>query len=357
MNYKSHIATLLYKNLFRPIAFQIDAEIVHDTITKLGENLENQNSLLSWLFAFRDPALKRKVLGIDFENPTGLSAGFDYDGHLAKVLKYIGFGFNTVGTVTAKPYEGNPKPRLVRLPKSRSILVNKGFKSEGAIAVAQRLDKKDLQGHTVGISIGSTNSPKVNTINKAIDDYTFSFDIFKKKKYIKYFELNISCPNTNMTESFIEVQNFKNLVKEVTSLSMEKPIFVKMPNEIDAKKSDLLVEAALTQGISGFIFSNLVKNRENRAFDQNEILNVANLKGNFSGKPTTKGANHLISHTRKKFGGNVAIIGCGGVFNTKDALEKFSAGADLIQLITGIIFEGPQLISQICRDYQLHTHY
>lgn len=356
MSYQSDLLALLYKSIFKPLVFHVDAELVHDSITKMGENLENQQRFLSWLFAFHDPALKKKVLGIEFENPIGLSAGFDYDGHLAQVLKYVGFGFNTVGTVTARPYGGNPKPRLVRLPKSKSILVNKGFKSEGAIAVANRLDKKNLQGHTIGVSIGSTNNPEVNTIQKAIDDYLFSFDVFKNKKYIKYFEINISCPNTGMTESFTEPTNFRDLLKAVTSLNVTKPIFIKMPNEIDTQISDSIVKTALNHEVRGFIFSNLAKDRRNKALDRSEYLNIANLKGNLSGKPTEKGANSLLSHTRQKFGENVALVGCGGVFNTQDVLEKFSAGADLVQLITGIIFEGPQLIGQMCQSIASRYH-
>ncbi len=144
------------------------------------------------------------MLGIKFSNPIGLSAGFDYDGHMAKVMKYVGFGFNTVGTVTARPWAGNSPPRLARLPKSRSLLVNKGFKNEGAEKIAQRLDKKDLTGHTVGISVGS--------VTDNIDDYLFVFNVFRDKKYVSYFELNISCPN-------IAVKiNFRELVKAVASL-------------------------------------------------------------------------------------------------------------------------------------------
>ncbi|OGM05778.1 dihydroorotate dehydrogenase (quinone) [Candidatus Woesebacteria bacterium GWB1_43_5] len=350
MSLKSNILAFSYQSLLKPIAFQIDPERIHDKITNFGESLENQNEILSWLFAFKNPSLKRTVLGIEFENPIGLAAGFDYDGHLAKVLKHIGFGFNTVGTITARAYEGNPKPRLARLPKSKSLLVNKGFKSEGAAAVAKRLDKKKLSKHTVGVSIGSTNNAKVNTIPKAIDDYLTSFKIFKGRKYIKYFELNISCPNTDITESFASPQNFKKLVHEIAKLKLTQPIFVKMPNEIRHTNSDRLVRVALKAGIRGFIFSNLVKDRKNKGFDKEEIKQMANLKGNFSGAPTAKNALSLIKHTRKSFGKSVAIIGCGGTFSTADAKDKFEAGADLVQLITGAIYQGPQLIGQICEE-------
>lgn len=326
----------LYQNIFKPIAFSLDAEFVHDRITNLGEFLENFAPLLSSGLAYKNSSLKKNVLGLEFENPIGLPAGFDYDGHMAKVMKYVGFGFNTVGTVTARPWAGNPSPRLKRLPKSRSLLVNKGFRNEGAVKIAGRLDKKDLIGHMVGISVGS--------VTDEIDDYLVVFNEFKGKKYVSYFELNISCPNISVKI------NFKDLVKAVASLKLKQPIFIKMPNEIELSQSDEMIKTALSYGIKGFIFSNLAKNRMNSAFDKEEIRKLKDFKGNFSGKPTFTNSNKLIAHTRNKFGKSVVIIGCGGVFNAKDAKEKFEAGADLVQLITGMIFEGPQLIGEICRD-------
>jgi len=336
-----------YKNILRPILFKIDAERVHDATTWLGERVENIPWLIESLCSCRDSRLKKSVLGVDLENPVGLAAGFDYDGHLAKVMKHVGFGFNTVGTVTAKTYEGNTPPRITRLVKSKSILVNKGFKSDGASGVAKRLDRKNLKGHNVGISIGNSNVPSVNTMAKAIDDYLFSFDLFKDKPYVKYFELNISCPNIIIRESFKSMVNVKKLVTEVNQLEIHQPIFLKMHNEIDFDHSDELVRTCLGVGINGFIFANLIGNRQNSALDQAEVQEIKNLKGGLSGKPTFEGSNRLISHTRKVFGQNVVIVGCGGIFTPRDAIEKFRCGADLIQLVTALIFEGPQIAGDI----------
>lgn len=316
-------------------------------MTFVGEAVENLDWLFESQYKFKDRRLGKTVLGVRFENPIGLSAGFDYDGHLARVMKHIGFGFNTVGTVTARAYEGNKKPRLVRLVESKSILVNKGFKSSGALEVARRLNEKDLRGHTIGISVGSSNVPEVNTINKAIEDYLFTFDVFKDKRYVKYFELNISCPNTSLTESFIDTKNFRKLAREVKKLNLEKPFFVKMPSEATEEVAVDLINESLKQDIRGFIFSNLVKDRKNKHLVRSELERVADYKGNFSGKPTFENSNRLIKVARKKFGNEIAIIGCGGVFNAHDAAEKFKAGADLVQLVTGMIFEGPQIAGEI----------
>lgn len=343
---KYQIVGGLYRNIFKPLAFSRDAEGVHDRITAIGEWLENYPQLISWI-SYRSPKLKRKVLGIEFENPVGLAGGFDYDGHLAKVLKHVGFGFNTVGTITAKPYEGNPKPRLLRLPKSQALLVNKGFKSEGAVVVAGRLDNKNLTEHTMGISVGSSNLPQVNTTSKAVDDYLFTFDIFKHKKYVKYFELNISCPNTAMTESFTTPANLKVLVTAVNKLDLKQPVFVKMPNEIEFRTAADLVRICMDKGIRGFIFSNLVKHWDNPGLHVEEVEKIKSFRGNFSGKPTFENSNNLVAFARKKFGTNIAIIGCGGIFGPEDALFKLQSGADLVQLITGMIYQGPQLVGQI----------
>ena len=343
-----------YRYIARPILFLFDSEFDHDLMTNMGEKSENMGWLVHGLYGYNHPSLHKKVLGIDFENPIGLAAGFDYDGHMAKLMKHIGFGFNTVGSVTALPYEGNPKPRLGRLVKSKALLVNKGFKSGGAMAIRSRLDQKQLVGHTVGISVGSSNVPTINSISKAVADYVTTFKLFQNRQYVKYFELNISCPNISLREAFNDPINCSKLCLAINKLKLKQPLFVKMPNEISLKDSDSLVQVALNHDIRGFIFSNLVKDRTNPAFDRDEIASIAHLHGNFSGKPTFEGSLKLIRHTRKKFGPDIAIIGTGGVFSTVDAKAKFAAGADLIQLISALIFEGPQIVGQINHDLAKH---
>ena len=168
--------------------------------------------------------------------------------------------------------------------------------------------------------------------------------------HTKFYELNISCPNISLTDSFTNKENFGELLKQVRSLNIKQPIFIKMPNELDSELSDELVKTALNLGVNGFIFSNLVKERTNPIFDKEEIESVANLKGNFSGKPTQTGSNKHIKYFREKYGKDIIILGTGGIFNSQDAQEKLDLGADLVQLITGMVFEGPQLIGHINRD-------
>lgn len=345
------LTNTLYQKIVKPVFFSFDPETIHDRMTKNGEVLgqfELTRSLIEKCFSYTSKKLEKNINGINFPNPIGLSAGFNYDGQMAGILNRVGFGFQTVGTVTAIPYEGNAKPRLKRLIKSKSLLVNKGFKSIGAENVRNLLDKKDLTRTVIGISIGSSNVKEIDTLQKAIDDVLYTFNIFRDREYVKYFELNISCPNIELSENFISKENFELLVKSVDRLDLKQPVYIKMPNELSILHTNEITDIAIKyQTIKGFIFSNLVKDRSNNKFVQSEIEAMKNFKGNFSGKPTEENSLLLLKNARERYGNNVTLIGVGGVFNAEDAIRKFEAGADLVQLITGMIFEGPQLIGQI----------
>lgn len=346
----SSLSEEIYKNFLKPIYFRQDAEKVHNTITKYGKFLGTNPisaPIVQSFLTYKNLMLNTSIAGMELSNPVGLAAGFDYDGHLAKTMKLVGFGYNTIGTVTAKPYAGNPPPRLERLPQSQSLLVNKGFKSEGADQVSNRLDNFSFNNEIIGISVGSSNLPQINTISLAIEDYLYTFEKFKTKSYVKYFELNISCPNTAMTEGFSQRNHFETLVKELKNLKIKTPIFVKMANEIPLNKADRLTRIGIDHGISGFIYSNLVKDRANIKLNKEEIKNLSNHKGNFSGKPTSDNASRLIQHIYREYGKDTYIIGCGGIFSAEDAYEKIKLGATAVQLITGMVYKGPQLIGQI----------
>lgn len=346
-----------YKNLIKPLLFQLDAEFVHEAALKTGEILGTSTlakKLISHFYNYQNQKLEKTVNGIKFKNPVGLAAGFDYNGNLAEVLSYSGFGFNTVGTVTAKPYAGNQKPRLGRLPLSKSLFVNKGFKSLGADMVYEKLQQKSLSNGVVGVSVGSSNISEIDTTTKAIDDYLYTFAKFKDFVGIKYFELNISCPNTAVKEPFSTVENFTLLVKAISALRITKPIYIKMANEQTVQHTLELTKIGLENGIQGVVLANLVKNRENSYLNSSELKKFDQLQGNFSGKPTTHNALNLVSAVRHEFGKDVTIIGVGGIFSYEDAVKYFAAGADLIQLITGMVYEGPALIGEINKKLALN---
>lgn len=333
-----------YKKIVKPILFQMNPEFVHECTSRAGYvfGLLGINYL-----RYQHIMLEQNIDGINFSNPVGLGAGFDYDAWVAKVMRSFGFGFNTVGTVTALPYVGNTGPRLGRLPKSKSLFVNKGFKSPGVEKIDKRLSSMGLLKNTIGVSIGSSNIDEVDSRQKAVDDCLKSFSYLKDKDYIKYFELNISCPNTKLPEPFTSPTGLTDLVKNVTALGIKKPIYVKMPNELSLDDSYELVKVALNHGLEGFIFSNLVKDRNNPFLDQEELAKWEGMKGNFSGKPTKENSDKLLRHIYSKVQGFATLIGLGGVFSAEDAYTKIKNGANLVQLVTGLIYEGPSVATNI----------
>lgn len=344
---------LAYKYLLKPLFFAQDPEKVHDNMTKLGSRLSKSQTMrkvTKKLLRYDHPVLTQTIDHIDFTNPIGLSAGFDYNGKLTNILYEVGFGFNTVGTVTALPYQGNPQPRLFRLPKSQSLLVNKGFKSLGVVQIQKSMQKTLLDQRVVGVSVGSTNIDQIDTIDKAINDYIETLNTLKDQNYIKYFEINISCPNTKLPESFSQIKNLKKLLAAISNLKIEKPLWLKLANEVPFDLLDQQVETAIDNGIGTIILSNLVKDRTNPYLDPQELRVVKELKGNFSGKPTEQNANLRIAHVFQKYANDIKIVGVGGVFNALDAYQKIKHGASLVQLITGMIYQGPQLISKINSD-------
>jgi len=341
---------IIYKNLFKKIFFQIEPETIHNAIIKLGEqfgkNKKIQN-LFSSQFKIEDNALRQNIAGIKFKNPIGLAAGFDYEARLTQILPALGFGFETLGTITNIAYEGNLKPRLGRLPKSKSLMVNKGFKNLGAKVTSDKLQGLSFE-IPIGISIGKSNLSDYNTQKKSIEDIINTFTIFEESKIENsYYELNISCPNLRGNVSFYPLENLKELLAEVNKLHTKKPIFVKMPLE---KTDDEIVKILYTISKycpKGVILSNLSKNRKNKLLRPEEISKFSDNTGSFSGKPTYERSNELIKLSYKIFKDRFIIIGCGGVFSAEDAYEKISLGASLVQMITGMIFEGPQIASQI----------
>jgi dihydroorotate dehydrogenase len=338
----------VYQKIIKPFFFLFDAELVHIMMVKFGEILGKTpvyQVKVRYLTTREQPMLTQQVSGITFDHPVGLSAGFDYEGWLTQTLSPWGFGWQTVGTITNGEYEGNTRPMLGRLPKSRALLVNKGFKNLGAEATIKRLGRHQFH-IPVGISIGRTNSLDLKTQKDSIADIISAFTKFEQSSLPhSYYELNISCPNLKGDVEFYTPAHLEELLIEVDKLSIKRPVFVKMPIE----KSDIEVEAMLAviakHSPKGVIFGNLQKDRKDPSFESTEIASAG--KGNFSGKPTHVRSNELIRLAYKKYKERFVIVGCGGIFSAEDAYTKIKLGASLVQLITGMIFQGPQLIAQI----------
>lgn len=347
-----NIIAFFYQKIIKPILFLFDPEFIHNLIVFKGELIGKTfaKNYFNWKLNYQSPKLKQKISGINFIAPVGLAAGFDYNAKLTQLLYSLGFGFQTVGTITNIPYDGNPKPRLGRLPRSQSLMVNKGFKNNGAKAIAKNLVLSGVEGFKIplGISIGTSNNANVDRVEVAIADIIKSFTLFEKTKIKNsYYELNISCPNLiNNNIDFYKPANLNPLLQSVKRLRIKKPVFVKMPiDRKDQEFLEILKTVSQFTFIKGVIVGNLFKDKKSPLLNKQEVkrFNV----GYFSGKPCGPRSNELIKLTYKKYGDKLIIIGCGGVFNGQDAYNKIRLGASLVQLITGVIFQGPQLISQI----------
>ena len=344
-----YLLSILYQKILKPVFFLIDAEFIHETMLIVGGIIGKTfiKNYFNWKLNYQSKKLKQIISGVNFRGPIGLAAGFDYNGQLTQVLSSLGFGFQTVGTVTDLPYIGNPQPRLGRLPISKSLMVNKGFKNLGVKKISGKLNKYNFK-IPLGISIGLSNNKNIFTLEDSINDIKTAFSVFKKAKIKNsYYELNISCPNLiNANVDFYKPANLEKLLDRIKNLRFKKPVFIKMP--IEKNNQDFLAilkSAEKYSFIKGVVIGNLFKDRDSSLLDKKELKKFK--VGYFSGKPCEKRSNELIKLTFKKYHDRFVIIGCGGVFNGDDAYIKIRLGASLVQLITGMIYQGPQLISQI----------
>jgi dihydroorotate dehydrogenase subfamily 2 len=341
-------AGFVYQHALKPVFFWHDPEKVHVDMVKFGQRLGDSTlakKILSSTFRVDNQILRHSLFGIDFSNPIGLSAGFDYEARLTRVLPAIGFGFGTVGTLTHEPYAGNRHPMLGRLPKSRSLMVNKGFKNDGVRATLERHADKKFR-YPVGVSIGKTNIVH-SSQKEAIEDIVAGFrDAEESRAPFAYYELNISCPNLKGGIEFYSPSHLRELLKELVKLHIKRPVFLKMPiSESNDAILDMIKVAIDSGVIQAVIIGNLQRDRKDLALVQSEVAKFS--VGNFSGKPCQRRSDELIAVVYRQYGGEIKIIGSGGIFSAHDAYRKIRLGASLAQLITGMIYQGPQLIAQI----------
>ena len=322
---------------------------VHSGLIKTAKRVQKTPGVRSLpkLWSHRSPSLETDVAGIHFRNPIGLSAGFDATIELPPTMRSIGFGWMTGGSVTWNAYEGNERPWFHRLPNSKSIVVNKGLASEGTPVVAQRVSGYDLslfRDFPLNVSVAKTNSRECASDEVAIDDYCNSLAMFDKLPQVSMLEVNISCPNTFGGEPFTTPERLEDLLAWVDRLHLTKPVFVKMPISVSHDIFDGLLDVIVRHQVAGVAIGNLLKNRD-MAKLSDELPET--VKGNLSGKPNKDLSTELVRRAYKKYGDQLAIIGIGGVMSAEDAYEKIRAGASLVALITGLMFEGPQLVGEI----------
>lgn len=339
------VTRMLYQRVVKPLAFLCDPEWVHDAAVRVGVLLGASRvarRVLTGLYAYQYPALEQTVAGIRFPNPIGLAAGFDKNAELLRVLPSIGFGFVEVGSVTAQPCAGNARPRLWRLPDVRGLLVHYGLKNEGAQVIAERVRRQSC-AIPVGVSIAKTNVPTCVSVEEGVADYRASAALLRGIG--EYVTVNISCPNAYGGEPFSVPAHLEALLTELDTLELSSPVFLKCSADTTIEMMDAYIGIVRRHRVAGFILANLTKNYARASFRAPEGMNE--LRGGVSGKLVEELSTCLIEHVYTATAGKYVIIGVGGVFSAEDAYEKIRAGASLVQLITGMIYEGPQLMGEI----------
>jgi dihydroorotate dehydrogenase len=330
----------MYKLFIRPILFCFDPEAVHHFTFSLIRFLNKMgfSSVFKGLYCIEDKRLEREVFGLKFKNPVGLAAGFDKDAKLYQELSNLGFGFIEIGTLTPKAQPGNPKKRLFRLKEDSGIINRMGFNNGGVEEAVERLKKN--KGVLIGGNIGKN---KVTPNEEAVEDYKICFEALFP--YVDYFVVNVSSPNTPNLRELQDKEPLTKLLQTLQNLNNEKPkqkpILLKIAPDLTDEQLLDIIDIVKETKIAGVIATNTTISREGlQSENQKET-------GGLSGKPLTKRATEVIRFLSEKSNKAFPIIGVGGIHSAEDALEKLEAGASLVQLYTGFIYEGPALVKTI----------
>jgi len=339
----------MYKSIIRPILFKIDPEKVHNltfSYFKLAQHIPGMPWYLKKSFQIKNPALEREVFGIKFPNPIGLAAGLDKNAVAYDMLGYMGFGFVEIGTVTPMAQPGNPIPRLFRLPNDKGIINRMGFNNNGVEEMVKNLKKKQSD-IIIGGNIGKN---KVTPNENAIDDYKKAFNALFD--YVDYFVVNVSSPNT---PNLRELQDKEPLLALLNALKKEnntkpkqKPILLKIAPDLSSNQLDDIIDIVATTKIDGIVATNTTIERSNLSYSTEFVENIGN--GGLSGAPLKDRSTEIIKYLHTKSNGSFPIIGVGGIMTPEDAKEKLDAGASLVQIYSGFIYEGPKLIKDTLKS-------
>lgn len=341
----------------RPLIFLMEPEQAHYSLKRMGVLL-GSNPVTKWLTAllmdYNHKSLAITVDGIDYRNPVGLSAGFDKDGELTKIYPSIGFGLAELGSFTGEICPGNPGKRLFRMIKSKAIVVWYGLNNEGSETISKRLAGEDFGRLRVGINAANSNLTPEFDLEMSINDYLKTMKLFKDIG--DYYDVNISCPNTQDGEPFVDKKNLDALLtrinEEIRPIS-DKPIYVKLAADMTLDEIDIIVDGCIEHGMDGVVCTNLAKPQYNTEHRPEEYPTVDGRlpkgKGAMSGLPLQRISTNVIRHVYRRTRGKLTIIGVGGIFTAKDAYEKITSGASLLHMITTMIFDGPQNINEINR--------
>jgi dihydroorotate dehydrogenase len=337
----------MYKLFIRPLLFLLEAETAHNTTMGILSLLNKMRLTKILFFMYRRDMVRyhRSLFGLNFKNSVGLAAGLDKNAKAIDAFSDMGFGFVEIGTVTPKPQAGNPKPRLFRLKKDQSLINRMGFNNDGVEVVKERLKRRNSDV-IVGGNIGKNkDTPNEN----AVDDYLICFD--KLFDVVDYFVVNVSSPNTpglrELQEKGPLTHILNTLMTQNNSKAMQKPILLKIAPDLTNEQLDDIIDIVLETKISGLIATNTTIDRSHLETELDEIEQIGN--GGLSGKVLQEKSNTVIEYINNKSDGKIPIIGVGGIGNASNAQDKIKAGASLVQIYSGFIYEGPSLIKNITK--------
>ncbi|MBL4655688.1 MAG: quinone-dependent dihydroorotate dehydrogenase [Bacteroidia bacterium] len=344
----------MYRILAKPFLFLFNPEVAHKlvfTFLKIKCKVPFVKQFIRAVYNVKDDKLKREFLGLKFENPVGLAAGFDKNAVLYDELSNFGFGFIEIGTVTPKPQPGNPKPRIFRLPKDEALINRLGFNNEGVEKIKKKLDNRK-PNFIIGGNIGKN---KTTPNDQAIVDYEICFnELFD---HVDYFVVNVSSPNTPNLRELQEKESLLKILLRLQEINSEKdkrkPILLKIAPDLSNEQLDEIIEVVQESKIDGIIATNTTIQREDLQTDQIRVDAIGD--GGLSGKPLKDRSNEVIKYIADRTNKEIVIIGVGGIMSAEDALAKLEAGADLIQIYTGFIYEGPGLVKDICKMLISHS--
>lgn len=335
----------VYKYGVKKAVFAMTPDDAHEATMTFGRT-SGQIAPLMWLLRqmidYTDPILETNVMGIDFANPFGLSAGLDKNADLPTVLEAAGFGFETVGSTTSRPSNGNPRPWFHRLPEYASMMVHVGLANDGSEKVMRRIEKAYTQAKTMkmSVSIARTNDDLTVDDAEGIEDYRISMERAAGRTHL--IEVNISCPNTRVGERFVNPEALDKLFDVLDTVETPQPVIVKMPHDKNWPEFKELLDVLTEHKVDGVTIANLRK-------DRTGLEIPADWKGNLSGMPTLARADQLIERTYRDYGDKLTIAGVGGVFTPQQAYRKIRKGSSLVMFVSSLMYRGPQNITTLKR--------
>ena len=342
--------------LLRNTLFLLPPETAHKVSMKglhIAMALPMGKQLLKSSFSYKSKDLERKLFGLQFPNPVGLGAGFDKNAEHLDVLELLGFGFVEIGTVTPKAQAGNPTPRLFRLPSQKALINRMGFNNDGVELIAERLKRRKEKTNSSLIVGGNIGKNKITENNDAWKDYCTNF--IGLEQVVDYFVVNVSSPNTPGLRELQEKESLRKIFSELQNLNKNnKPILLKIAPDLETSALDDIISLTQEVKIDGLVSSNTTLDRS--------LLNPNNLAkanaiglGGLSGQPLLEKSNQVLQYLHKGIGNRLPIIASGGIFKGEDAQAKMDAGASLVQIWTGFIYEGPAIVNNICKYLSSHS--